>query len=143
MAFDEVQFPPDISFGAIGGPGYQTDIVQVESGYEARNQNWSVALMKWDVSHAIKTTAQMQTLLTFFRARKGRARAFRFKDWTDYSGTAEAMSPATGTGVLTTFQLQKTYTSGGVSEARTITKPVTGTVTIYEDCIAQAGVSIN
>ena len=42
-SFDEVQFPPSISFGATGGPGFSTKVVILSSGYEARNQNWSLA----------------------------------------------------------------------------------------------------
>ena len=123
MAFDEVQFPTGISWGVTGGPCYSTDIVRLDSGYEARNQNWSQALGKWDASHAIKTAADMATLIAFFRARKGRARGFRFKDWSDYQATAQATSPATGDGATAAFQLQKAYTSV-VTENRTISKPV-------------------
>lgn len=120
MAFDDVQFPTGISWGAVGGPGYNTEVIQVESGHENRNQNWPVALMKWDCSHAIKTRTDIETLLAFFRARKGKARSFRFKDWTDYSVTDQALRP----GGAPTVQLEKTYVSGGVTEYRTIAKPI-------------------
>ena len=39
MAFREIQFPTKISFGAIGGPGFSTDVVTVRSGREKRNAN--------------------------------------------------------------------------------------------------------
>ena len=34
--FHEVQFPPDISYGASGGPGYSTTVVTTVSGHERR-----------------------------------------------------------------------------------------------------------
>jgi uncharacterized protein (TIGR02217 family) len=142
MAFDEVQFPTNLSWGLVGGPAYQTDILQLDSGYEARNQNWPVALAKFDASMAHWTAADIATVVAFFRARKGKARGFRFKDWSDYQGTAEVMSPAVGDGVITAFQMQKTYTSGGISEIRTITKPVLGTVTAYKNGVS-ASATIN
>ena len=43
MAFVEVQFPTDISYGSSGGPEYATDIVATNSGYEQRNINWAQA----------------------------------------------------------------------------------------------------
>ena len=42
-AFHEVQFPPDISYGASGGPTYATSVVTTVSGFEKRNANWSQA----------------------------------------------------------------------------------------------------
>ncbi len=43
MIFHEVQFPPDIAYGASGGPEYLTSVVSMASGYEQRNANWSAA----------------------------------------------------------------------------------------------------
>lgn len=75
-------------------------------------------------------------------ARKGRAYGFRFKDWTDYKATAQALG--TGDGTTKAFQLVQSYTSGVGSETRTITKPVLGTVAPYLGGIKQtSGWSIN
>jgi uncharacterized protein (TIGR02217 family) len=50
----------------------------------------------------------------------------------------------TDTGSVKTFQLVKNYTSGGVIEARTIAKPVAGTVVVYRNgALATSGVSTN
>jgi uncharacterized protein (TIGR02217 family) len=135
MSFHEVQFPPDISYGFLGGPEYSTDIVEVSSGHEQRNINWSEAKCSWDVAHKVKTMAQMTALIAFFRARMGRAYGFRFKDWMDYTGTGEYID--TGDGVDKTFQLIKHYISGGYDQIRTISKPVSGTVKIYFDAVEQ------
>jgi len=136
QGFHEVQFPPDISYGVTGGPEYSTDIVTTSSGYEQRNMNWAQARCKYQAAHGVKTENQMKRLLAFFRARRGRAYGFRFKDWLDYTGKKERIS--IGDGKTKTFQLTKTYTDdAGYTEIRKIRKPVTGTVQIQLGGIVQ------
>ena len=60
MAFDEVQFDPLISFGALGGPEFNTDIIKVDSGGEFRNVNWADPLRRWTVGHNIKESSEFQ-----------------------------------------------------------------------------------
>lgn len=142
MAFVETRFPVDISFGSSGGPEYSTDVILMHSGHEQRNVNWSQARARYNVAHGVKTQAQLDALIAFFRARKGRADSFRFKDWTDYKATAQLMGQ--GNGSNTTFQLKKLYTSGGVTETRDIKKPVSGTTKVYAAGIWQTtGVSVD
>ena len=129
MTFHEVQFPTDIAYGAQGGPQYSTSVVITASGFEQRNSLWATSRMAWNVATGLKKQAQLDTLIAFFRARKGRAYGFRFKDWSDYQATAQAIG--TGDSVTHTFQLVKNYTSGPASEIRTIKKPVAGTVVVY------------
>ncbi|MDX9689780.1 MAG: DUF2460 domain-containing protein [Alphaproteobacteria bacterium] len=142
MTFHEVRFPDDIAYGASGGPAYSTSVVATASGFEQRNANWSAARGKWDVSSGLKQQAQLDLLIAFFRARKGKAYGFRFKDWTDYRATSQLLG--TGDGATKTFQLVKSYASGAGSEVRTITKPVLGTVVPYLGGVKQtSGWSIN
>lgn len=142
MAFHEVQFPNDIAYGATGGPEFATSVVATASGFEQRNINWSAARGRWDVASGLKKQTQLDTLVAFFRARKGRAHGFRFKDWTDFKAIAQALG--TGNGTITTFQLIRTYSSGGATDVRTITKPVAGTVKVYLAGVQQmSGWSVN
>lgn len=142
MAFHEIQFPNDIAYGATGGPEFATSVVATASGYEQRNINWSSARGRWDVASGLKKQTQLDTLIAFFRARKGRAHGFRFKDWTDYKATAQALG--TGNATITTFQLIRTYSSGGSTDVRTINKPVAGTVKVYLAGVQQmSGWSVN
>nr|CAX84099.1 uncharacterized protein [uncultured bacterium] len=134
-SFHEVRFPDDIAYGASGGPEYATDVVATASGFEQRNVRWTQARGKWDVASGIKKRAQMDTLIAFFRARKGRAYGFRFKDWTDYKAVNQSIG--TGNGSAATFQLVKAYSSGGISETRRITKPVAGTVAVFVSAVPQ------
>jgi len=136
MAFTEVCFPTDIAYGSSGGPEYSTDIVITHGGYEQRNINWAQARAKYNVAHGIKTQAQLDILIAFFRARKGRASGFRFKDWSDYKATGQTIG--TGNGANKVFQLIKTYESGSVYETRIINKPVSGSVSVYKNSVLQS-----
>lgn len=128
--FHDVRFPDAVARGATGGPEYSTDVVSVASGYEQRNQNWDLARGRWDISTGIRTREQMAEVVAFFRARKGRAYGFRFKDWSDFQADGQALAP---TGSPLILQLVKRYASGGSEEARVITKPVPGTVVVRID----------
>jgi uncharacterized protein (TIGR02217 family) len=130
MAFHDVQFPPDIAVGAVGGPGYHTSVVTLASGREKRNIDWSDARCVWDVAHGLKTQDQLDRLLAFFRARQGKAHAFRFKDWSDFVLGRQTI--ASGDGTTKAFQLLKTYAdAAGYQAVRRVTRPVFGTVRVW------------
>jgi len=133
--FHEVRFPDNVAYGATGGPEFATTVLATGSGHEKRNANWAEARGRWDVASGLKTQAQLDELIAFFRARKGKAYGFWFKDWTDYKGTGQLLG--IGDDAETGFQLVKHYPSGSVIEVRTITKPVAGTVKVYLDGIEQ------
>lgn len=140
--FVEVQFPTDISYGATGGPIFLTDVVTTVSGHEQRNSKWSQSRAKYNVASGVKTETQWQALIAFFRARRGKAVGFRFKDWSDYK--AESVQIGVGDDSTTQFQLVKVYSSGPAASSRDITKPVVGTVDIYIDSVLQSsGVSVD
>lgn len=142
MSFAEIQFPADISYGSAGGPEFSTDIVVTHGGYEQRNSNWSQARLRYNVAYGVKTKTQLAVLIDFFRARKGQAEGFRFKDWTDYEAVGETLG--SGDGSTTQFQLLKHYTSGSVTHTRGISKPVSGSVSVYLDSVLQSsGVSVD
>ena len=126
MSFHDVSFPDAIARGATGGPEYSTDVVMVASGFEQRNQNWSASRARYDISTGIRTREQMAEVIAFFRARKGRAFGFRFRDWGDFEATDQQCQAVSAT----VFQLVKRYPSGPVVEIRTITRPVVGSVVV-------------
>lgn len=136
MSFHEVQFPPDISYGATGGPGYSTGVVTTSSGGEQRNQNWAQSRCKYNVAHGVKSQAQLDVLIAFFRARKGKVYGFRFKDWSDFKATGQTCAAVAGSPLV--YQLQKTYVDGaGYTDIRPIKKPVTGTLKVYISGVLQ------
>lgn len=140
--FHDVQFPSDISYGSSGGPQYSTDIIITNSGHEQRNINWAESRSYYNIVHGVKTKDQMDILIEFFRARKGRAYGFRFKDWSDYDVVGQNIG--VGGGVQSVFALKKTYTNGGAATDRAITKPVDNSVSIYVDnMLVSSGVTVD
>lgn len=141
MSFHEVLFPTDIEFGSSGGPEFLTTIITTNGGFEQRNINWSAARAKYNVLHAVKSQAQIDELLAFFRARQGKAYGFRFRDWADFSGTDQVIG--IGDGSNKNFQLVKTY-GDVVTYEREIKKPVSGSVSVYvNDVLQTSGVAVN
>ncbi len=135
MAFHEVRFPANLSFGSVGGPERRTDVVALANGFEERNTPWAQARRRYDAGLGLRSLDDIAQLIAFFEARQGQLYGFRWKDWSDYksclpSGTVtfEDQRIGVGDGVTTVFGLSKTYASGGVQTVRPIAKPVTGTV---------------
>jgi len=135
--FDEVRLPIEVEKGARGGPGFSTSILTLRSGYEQRNQNWSRSRGRWDVSFGIDVMSQLETVVAFFYARRGRLNGFRFRDWSDYQLTASEIG--LGDAAETDFQAVRRYTdSGGNTFDRPISKLVTGTLTVFVDSVAKS-----
>jgi uncharacterized protein (TIGR02217 family) len=93
-SFHEVRFPDNLAYGATGGPEFSTTVVATGAGHEKCNVNWAQARGRWDVASGRKKQAQIDELIAFFRARRGKAYGFRFKDWTDYKATASCSAQA-------------------------------------------------
>jgi uncharacterized protein (TIGR02217 family) len=131
---DELQFPTDISENAQGGPVWSTIVVEAGNGTETRIPEMSISRYEWNIAPGLKSIAQMNILIAFWLARKGRARGFRFKDWFDYTATNEALVI---TGSQTT-QLIKTYSDGLLSYVRNIFKPQTNltAITIKKNAVS-------
>lgn len=137
MAFDEVRLPQCIERGAQGGPRFKTTVMTLSSGFEKRNQDWSETRGEWDISYGIKEREDLDDLIAFFYARRGRARGFRFKDWSDF--TLNKQTIGLGDGVVDEYQLFKRYTSGSIDYDRALTKIVTGTLLVYVNDVLQPG----
>lgn len=131
MSFIESpRFPECISYGAIGGPGFNTSIVVVKSGAESRNAEWSEARHRYDVSQAAKKKEDFEEVASFFRVVKGRAYGFRFKDFADYQCDFSHGELGNGDGTSGPFQMVKRYLSGSHYYDRIISKPVVGKIEI-------------
>lgn len=151
MAFYESpRFPLFLVAGAGGGPEFSTDVVEVRSGFEVRNINWSASRRRFNGAMGAKTIADYESLLKFFNTMRGRAHGFRYKDWADYKSCDIGSTVANtdqligvGTGAALTFQLAKTYTSGAQTYAHTIKKPVTGTVVVAVNGVSSAVWTVN
>jgi|GEM_PF-1924279 len=129
MSFLEVRFPLTVAYGTAGGPGFQTEVVTLGSGYEQRNIKWTAARAKYDAATGVHDLVDLQDLIAFFNVCRGMAHSFRWKDFSNFAATLETIG--TGDGADTTFQLIKTDTYGGLPYVRTISKPVAATTHIY------------
>lgn len=136
MSFHNVRLPVEIERGAVGGPQFYTNVLELSSGHEQRNINWSQTRAQYNISYGISTKAELEAVIHFFYARYGRAYGFRFKDWADYE--VELQLLGVGDGSTVDFQAFKRYTDGTYTFDRTLTKLVDGTVEVYVNGVAAA-----
>ncbi len=135
-AFDDVDFPLALGREASVTPSFSTAIVTTAAGVEQRNADWADARLRFDAGPGIRSEADIATLIGFFRARRGAARGFRFRDPFDNESDGEQRL-GTGDGVATSFPLIKSY--GDVDpQVRAITRPVAGSVAVSLGGVAQA-----
>jgi len=132
--FDDVSFPIEIGQEASVSPNFSTNVVTSASGFESRNANWAQARLRFDAGPGVRGDAELETLIAFFRARRGPAIGFRFRDPYDFSSNAMTDVPApvdqpigVGDGICDQFELTKTY---GTGETRRITRPIAGNVRV-------------
>lgn len=144
MAFHEIRFPDNISRGARGGPSRRTQIIELASGAEERNSPWADSRRRYDAAYGVRKADDLSAVIAFFEARHARLHGFRWKDWLDYKSCLPSQSPAAtdqaiafGDGETTEFQLRKVYVSGAQTYSRIIRKPVSGTVKIAVNGVAQ------
>lgn len=143
-AFHDVLFPLELGYGATGGPEFSTQVVITGSGHEQRNSQWADARLSFDAGVGVRSEADLAALIGFFRARRGQAHGFRFRDPLDHlSGAAESRPTATdqplglGDGRATRFALIKTYGTGEDAQRRRITRPVGDSVIVAIDGVPQ------
>lgn len=137
MFSEERLEPTYIIYGTSGGAEFSTDVVVLNSGHEARNQNWEQAKGRYDYGERKLPDNELHVIVKFFRARKGMKQGFRFKDWGDYQvavGEGRLGETGLGTGVAA-YQLYKAYVSGADVDLRIIRKPVAGTIKVFKNGI--------
>lgn len=136
MSFFECEFPRTYSFLAVGGPTRSTTINQGFSGSEGRNKNWAGSRRKFQLqaktpkpgqgTNPLTQQAFLDALIAFFENVGAQADGFRFFDHQDNAFANETIGAGAGT-----FQLIKTYSVGGRSYVRNITKPIWSTAVDY------------
>lgn len=143
----DIRLSRDIEVGAVARPRYATDVITTEGGWEFRNERWSYPLFDFEFNIApgnmgsdFGDTDPEQALTEFidlWHAAGGRAETFLFRHWSDFTATGSDIG--VGDGVTTQFQLFKNYSAGAVTRQRKITRPVDGTVVLYEEGVAVPG----
>ncbi len=134
--YDDVLFPIALGREAEVAPTFSTAILTAAGGAEQRNVGWAEPRTQYDVGPGVRSEADIATLLDFFRARMGPARAFRLRDPFDATGVDEVLGRGDATGRR--FALVKHY--DGV--VRRIVRPVTGSVRVAVDGVATQGFQV-
>ncbi len=134
--YDDVLFPIALGREAEVAPTFSTAILTAAGGAEQRNVGWVEPRTQYDVGPGVRSEADIATLLGFFRARMGPARAFRLRDPFDATGVDEVLGRGDATGRR--FALVKHY--DGV--VRRIVRPVTGSVRVAVDGVATQGFQV-
>lgn len=135
MAFHEIRFPANLSFGSVGGPERRTEIVAMSNGHEERRTPWAHSRRHYDAGMGLRSMDDVAALVAFFEARAGQLHAFRWKDWSDHKSSVPSVDVSyldqqigRGDGARNVFALRKSYQSGPSQYWRPIAKPVAGTV---------------
>jgi len=148
MAHDDIRLSEFIERGALGGPGFKTNVTTSDSGDEQRNQEWTRTRGEWDISYGVLkmeddglVVLAVEEILDFYYMRRGALRSFLFKDWSDFKvgdpvnpADTSAQVIADGDDTTGPFQVvQRRSDSVAPDFDRIINKIVTGTLTVYDD----------
>uniref|UniRef100_A0A6M3JBD9 Putative glycoside hydrolase family protein n=1 Tax=viral metagenome TaxID=1070528 RepID=A0A6M3JBD9_9ZZZZ len=157
MGFYEVSFPLVPNRTTSAGPGFDTNVVTMDSKQERRIRRWSQTQHRFDAALQVRTHNDVYTLRAFYLRVGGVANGFRYLDLSDYASTAvgrestrwadepglsavrdtdQAIGVGDGSG--TQFQLVKTYGAAAPTYVRTIKKPISGTVVVALDGVGQS-----
>ncbi|MER9733040.1 DUF2460 domain-containing protein [Mesorhizobium sp. M0217] len=89
------------------GPVFQTTVIPLMGGYEDRNQDWTVALWRYDVKLNNRPLSEIRAFIGHVLGRRGAANAFPLRDPLDNTLTDENIG--TGNGTTKVFRIYKTY----------------------------------
>ena len=129
-SFHHVLFPERFSFGSISGAQFQTDIVQMNSGFERRNSRWHGGRRHYNLTIGPTKLSVIRDVSHFFNARQGRLHGFLYHDWladsTAKSGAnisafdepIDAINPE-----RTMFSLYQTYGRDDLGYRRRVSTP--------------------
>jgi uncharacterized protein (TIGR02217 family) len=130
QAFDDVEFPIALGREASVLAEFSTAIVTGQSGAEQRSPDWDSARLRYDAGPGVRSEGDVRALVDFYRARRGPAIGFRFRDPIDWEARAGGELLGIGDGVRTEFALVKRYGDGADAPVRRITRPVAGSVVV-------------
>jgi len=131
MNFHDLNLPKYIEIFAVGSSEFSTSLAASMSGREARISDRQLAKRRYVLKDCRLSVVQFEAFNSFFQARAGRRYSFRLRDHFDYK--VEKQIIATGDGISTEFQLQKTYEDLISPYVRKITKPVLATIELSSE----------
>jgi len=114
-----------VAYGFEGGPEWNTQIIELDNGMEARNGLWAYPRQRYSAQYLHLDDEARREVLNAFYAARGRLYAFRFQDWNDYQAINEPLYTYYYDNYI---QLTKTYRFGDAEYIRPIRAIVDATV---------------
>jgi hypothetical protein len=129
--FHNIVLPDFIAPYIVGGPNFDTAIMQSISGRETRYVNLNTAFQKYTIKNCKLDLHELEEFNCFFRNCKGSAMGFLLKDYTDYKAKTQALKPTSQN--QTIFPLFKHYHFSNKIYSRRILKPIENSVKVMLD----------
>lgn len=145
MTFIDQRLPQEVEINAVRRetePG--TTIVKTDSGHEVVNIRHAQNLLAYDIGYPTSDfdgSIAVAVKEMWKASRQGIA--FRFRDWDPINSVLEDEVIGTKDGVTTAFQITKTWTVGGQSQVRNITRPVSPLVVKLDGVVTGSGYTID
>ena len=140
MTFIDERLPVEIERNSEYGLGFKSSVFEMHSGFEKRNEHWSLLKGKGNIGYSIQDADNLKVVRDHHIAvAHGRVHTFPFKDWFDYKvgdpddAVNTKQTIALGDDATTTFQFFKAYAFGSSLFARPIVLPILTTVRAWRD----------
>lgn len=139
------EFPLTVGYGTEDGFAWKTSIHELDSGATQRIGRWAIFRKQYSVDLNNRSLSQLSLLRHHISGRRGALHTFPVKDYSDYTtGTDDTGAPSdedvvlgSGDGIETDFQLRKRYGDDTSGVYWTIKLPVSGSVVVALDGVAQ------
>lgn len=146
MAYKRIRLPIAISYGSSGGPGFRTEVVEMASGKEQRNQVWEFERAEYECRYDATLSTGVENvsldgsgtitmialdykmMQTFFRIMRGMIHTFRARDWLDYICHNGEGFFTDAVGSPSRKQMVIRRTIGTHTFDTPVTKPINGTI---------------
>ncbi len=138
MAFIDQHLPEEIELNAVRREIEDLEIVTTDGGFEVRNAHQAQNHLEYELAYppAEFSGEKIAAVKALFRASRGGLHFFPFHDWDDEFHTLDDEVIGIGDGAQTQFQVTKTWTVGGQSQSRKITRPA-NPLTVKKDGVTQ------
>lgn len=145
MTFIDARLPEEVEINATRRetePG--TSIVKTDGGFEVVNIRHAQNELAYDISYPTSDYdgSIAVSVKEMWKASRGGI-AFRFRDWDPINSVLDDEVIGTKDGTTTAFQITKTWTVGGQSQVRNITRPVSPLVVKLNGVVQASGYSID
>lgn len=130
------RLPLDMAEGSSFGPLHRILVLTGDNEVAERSDVNDTSKAAHSVSYEAQPLRDMQQIMRFFYARRGRYASFQMRDPSDHFSNG-AVNLGTGDGIATVFNFRNAYTSGSNTIYRRIYRPIQSTAHIYLNGVEQ------